>query len=135
MKSELTQLVNELHHPARRHFKRREVKILGLDDLWQADLVEMIPYSEINDNFKYILTVIDTFSKYAWAVPLKSKKCETVTKAFETILKDGRQPLNLQSDHGNEFYGKEFQKLVKSLNINHYSTYSDLKVNCFYFQF
>ena len=127
-KQELIQLIDELHKPLRKNFKRRCVSIRGFDDLWQIDLVEMIPYANINNDNKYILTVIDTFSKYAWAVPLKSKKCSTVTKAFENIINQGRIPKNLQSDQGNEFYGKEFQYMVKLRGINHYSTFSELKV-------
>ena len=45
----------------------------GIDETWQADLVEMIPYFKINKGFRYLLTVIDIFAKYAWAVPVRSK--------------------------------------------------------------
>ena len=67
------QVVDELHKPARRNFKRRHVIIKGLDDLWQADLVEMGSYSSQNKGHRYLLTVIDAFSKFAWAVPVKNK--------------------------------------------------------------
>ncbi|CAL1671913.1 unnamed protein product [Lasius platythorax] len=65
-------LVEELHAPARRNFPRRRVIVRGYD-LWQADVVEMRPYARNNKGHNYILTVIDVLSKYAWAVPLKSK--------------------------------------------------------------
>ncbi|KAG5347391.1 CEC1 protein, partial [Acromyrmex charruanus] len=71
--SERRRLVAELHAPARRNFPRRRVIIQGYDDLWQADVVEMRPYSGFNRGHHYILTVIDMLSKYTWAVPLKSK--------------------------------------------------------------
>ena len=61
-------LVNELHAPARRNFKRRSVIVKGYDDLWQADIVEMRPYARFNNSYKYILTVIDVLSKHAWAI-------------------------------------------------------------------
>ncbi|KMQ92194.1 maverick integrase [Lasius niger] len=70
---EKRQLVNELHAPARKNFPRRHVIVRGYDDLWQADIVEMRPYFRFNRGYHYILTVIYVLSKYAWAVPLKSK--------------------------------------------------------------
>lgn len=64
-------LVEELHKPARRNYPRRSFLIKDIDETWQADLVEMIPYAKQNKGFKYLLTVIDVFSKYAWTVPVK----------------------------------------------------------------
>ena len=78
--SEKRQLVEELHAPARKNFPRRRVIVRGYDDLWQADLVEMRPYSRFNRGYNYILTVIDVLSKYAWAVPLKSKSGDEMSK-------------------------------------------------------
>ena len=65
------QNVYTLHKAIRKKFKRRRVYVSGVDDQWQADLVEMIKYKKYNDNIKYILTIIDVFSKYAWAIPIK----------------------------------------------------------------
>src|SRR5215472_15856948 len=111
MNKEKRVVVEELHKPVRHRFPRRRVVIKGLDDLWQADLVEMIPYSRENKGFKYILMVIDAFSKYLWAKPLKSKTGEEVTRAMKEILKE-RRPSNLQTDHGKEFYNSQFQSLM-----------------------
>ena len=121
------QIVNELHKPARRNFKRRSVILKGIDDLWQADLIEMIPYARQNKGFKYILVVIDGFSKYAWTEPLKNKSATEVTNAFSRILQLGRCPKHLQTDQGKEFFNGIFSKLISKHNINHYSTYSNIK--------
>lgn len=123
------QVVNELHKPARKNFKRRRVIIKGFDDLWQADLVEMGAYAELNKDFRYLLTVIDTFSKFAWAIPIKRKTGLEVTTAMQSIFNEGRSPQNLQTDDGKEFFNSAFQKLMKTYNINHYSTYSTLKAS------
>lgn len=123
------QLVEELHKPARRNFKRRRVIVKGIDDLWQADLVEMIPYAKVNKNYRYLLTVIDCFSKYAWALPLKSKTGVDVTKAMHIIFNEGRHPKNLQTDDGKEFFNSNFQNLMTRNSINHYSTYSIMKAS------
>lgn len=121
-------IVNELHRSARVNFKRRKVIIRGLDDLFQADLVEMIPYAKINKNYRYILIVIDAFSKYVWAAPTKTKSGKEITGAMEKILKtNGRIPTHLQTDMGREFYNKQFQELMKKYNINHYSSFSSKK--------
>lgn len=126
---ERRKVVNELHTQARKNFKRRRVITKGIDDLWQADLVEMGNYSKANKGYRFMLTVIDTFSKYAWGEALKSKNASDVYRAFETILKAGRIPKNLQTDDGKEFFNKEFSKLMRKYSINHYSTYSVLKAS------
>lgn len=123
------QIVDELHKQARKNFHRRRVIIKGLDDLWQADLVEMGLFANINNNFRYMLTVIDTFSKFAWVAPLKTKSARDVTNAMNHIINQGRIPKNLQTDHGKEFYNKQFSNLMLKHNINHYSSFSILKAS------
>lgn len=124
------QIVNEIHRSARRNFKRRAVVIKGIDDLWQADLIDLQKYHAVNRGYKYILTVIDTFSKYAWCTPIKSKTKIEVKNAFEVIIKTSkRRPKNLQTDLGKEFYNSEFNLYLKSFKINHYSTYSIKKAS------
>uniref|UniRef100_A0ABD2W2B8 Integrase catalytic domain-containing protein n=1 Tax=Trichogramma kaykai TaxID=54128 RepID=A0ABD2W2B8_9HYME len=63
---------------------------------------------------KYLLTVIDVFSKYSWAVPVKSENAEYVTNAMSTILNNKISPKNLQTDNGKEFYNSNFQNLIKN---------------------
>lgn len=123
-------VVNELHKPARKHFKRRRVIIKNLNDLWQADLVEMLPYAKLNKGYRYILVVINTFSKYVWVEPVKRKSAKDVTLAMATILKHVKNtPKNIQTDMGKEFYNKEFNRLMEENKINHYSTFSNLKAS------
>lgn len=125
---EKKRIVQELHRPARRNFPRRQTVVKGIHDLYQADLVEMKPYSKINKGFKYILTVIDCFTKVANAVPVKSKDGKTVTEGMKVILKRvGKHIKNLQTDDGKEFYNKLFSDLMKKNKINHYSTFSEKK--------
>lgn len=122
------QIVNELHKPARKNFIRRHVTIKGIDDLWQADLVEMIPYAKENAGFKYLLTVIDAFSKFAWVEPIKKKTSQIIVGALTKIFNESKRiPRNLQTDMGTEFYNKDFKHLMKQKNINHYSTFSPIK--------
>ncbi|XP_011052592.1 PREDICTED: uncharacterized protein LOC105144999 [Acromyrmex echinatior] len=120
--------VEELHAPARRNFPRRRVIVRGYDDLWQADIVEIRPYSSFNRGY-YILTIIDELS--AWARPLKSKGGSETADAIvvEIIRVSGRCPKNLQTDMRKEFYNADVQKILKKHDVNHYSTYSTLKAS------
>lgn len=122
------QVVNEIHKSARINFKRRRIILKSIDDLFQADLVEMIPYYKQNKGFKYILVVINCFTKFAWALPLKSKTAIEVTKHMQKVL-DEQVPKNLHTDLGKEFYNKHFQELMKKYNINHYSTFTEKKAS------
>lgn len=123
-------IVNELHKNVRKNFKRRRVVMFGINDLLQADLVEMIPYRKENKNFRYLLTVINVFTKFAWAKPIKAKTANDVAVAFNSILNSiPYTPNNLQTDAGKEFFNSKFKKLMLDFNINHYTTYSKLKAS------
>jgi hypothetical protein len=119
-------VVNELHKPARIKFPRRNTVVKGINDLYQADLVEMQPHSKINKGYKYILTIINCFTKVADALPLKDKTGKSVTEAMETAIKRDKHKIkHLQTDDGKEFFNKSFALLMKKYQINHYSTNSE----------
>ena len=63
-----------------------------------------------NNGIKYLLTVIDVFSKFVWIVLLKRKTGQEVANAFSRILKE--RPSKTWADKGREFYNKDVQKLV-----------------------
>lgn len=124
------QVVNELHKPARKTYRRRHVIVKGLHDLIQADLAIMSSYAKVNNGYNYILVVINAFSKFVWAVPVKRKTGKDIMTAMKKILNQMvSPPKNLQTDNGTEFYNKDFQQLMKQYNINHYSTFSNLKAS------
>eukprot|EP00732_Lithocolla_globosa_P000347 Lithocolla_globosa_v1_NODE_99_length_6376_cov_39.997943.p1 type:complete len:333 gc:universal NODE_99_length_6376_cov_39.997943:3284-2286(-) len=117
-----------LHKPVRRNIERRRVIVNGIDEQWAADLADLLRLVKDNDGFRYLLTVIDIFSKQAWAVPLKNKDAKTVASAFEKIFTTSkRTPLKLQTDDGKEFFNKDVQSLFNKYNIHHFSTPSELK--------
>lgn len=118
----------ELHRPVRKNFTRRAVELKGLYDLYQADLVEMIPHAKVNKGFRYLMTIINAFSKYAHAVPLKTKTGKEVAHALEPILSNNKMKY-LQTDNGKEYYNTSVQSLLKKYNVKHYSTYSDKKAS------
>lgn len=116
-----------LHKPGRINFRRNRVLVNGIDNQFQADLVDMREYACDNDNVNYLLTCIDVFSKYAWVRCVKTKSGRAVATAFEDILGGGRIPLKLQTDKGTEFYNTHFQKVLDKYNITHFSTHSEIK--------
>lgn len=118
------QVVNELHRSARKNFERRKTLMIGIGDTYQIDLMDLNQHAKENKNYKYILTVVDIFSKYAWAIALKTKTGKEVTDAMKSILIGGNVPKNIHSDQGTEFYNSQFQKLMQEYHINHYSTFS-----------
>ena len=122
-------LSQELHKPRKINFERRKVISNNIDHIWGIDLITMIKYSKQNKNYKYILTVIDFFSKYSWCYPLKTKKSEEIINSFKDIFKKSkRKPSMIQSDQGSEFTNNQIQNFFKKNNIKWYHTFNrDIK--------
>lgn len=119
-------LADELHRPVRKHFPKRYVFVRNVDDIFGADLVDMRALSKQNKGFKYILMVMDVFSKYGWAVPLKFKTGAAVKVALEKIFEENISR-KIWVDNGSEFYNKEVRKLLTKHNITLYSTENEEK--------
>lgn len=125
---EKIKVVEELHKPARRNFPRRRIIIRHYGEVWQIDLLEVQPYASSNKGFRYILVVIDCYSKYLWTRPLKNKTGKEVTKAMRSVISQAKYIVkHINSDHGSEMYNQYFKKLMKKYNINHYSTFTTKK--------
>ena len=107
------QLAEERHKPIVRKFEKRKVHIAFKDNIWGVDLADMQLLSKYNKGTRFLLCVIDIFSKYAWIVPLKDKKDISIVKAFQIILKQSnRKPNKIWVDKGSEFYNAYFKKLL-----------------------
>ena len=99
------QLAKELHKPIIRKLKKRKVYSGFKDNSCGADLANMQLISKFNKGFRFLLCVIDIFSKYAWVVPLKDKKGISIVDCFQKILKESdRKPNKKWVDKGSEFY-------------------------------
>lgn len=114
-----------LHAPTRRRFPRRKTFSKGINDLFQADIADMSNVSRYNDGHRYLLTCIDVFSKYAWAVALKTKSGVEVTRAFEENILSDRKCRMLQTDKGLEFLNRTFQDMLKKHGIHFYTSEND----------
>jgi hypothetical protein len=118
-----------LHRPVRRKYKRNKVTSMCIDYLWQIDLVDLQKFAKLNKGYKYLLTCIDVFSKYAWVMPIKSNEGNAVLQAFKEILKTGRESVIIQSDEGKEFFNSAFKKFLCKEDKSLYIVNSELKAS------
>ena len=126
--NENIKLANELHKPILRKFNKRKVYSSFKDSIWGADLADMQLLSKFSKGIKYLLCVIDLFSKYAFVVPLKDKKGISIVNAFQSILnKSKRKPNKIWFDKGSEFYNASFKKWLQENDIVMYSTNNERK--------
>ena len=121
------ELAEELHKPIRKKFKKRKVYVKGANKIWAADLVDMQSFSRYNKGYKYIIMIIDIFSKYGWAIPLKSKVGIEVTKAFSKLWASSKPPERLWVDKGKEFYNNSMKDLLDRHHVQLYSTENEEK--------
>ena len=129
MKKGLTKIfIDEIYSKApKKNYETNKITYNHIDEIWSIDLADFSDYKISNNkNYRYIFIIIDNFSKYLWAIPLKNKFSQTITNEFSIILTTSkRKPLKLESDRGTEFYNSIFQNFLKSKNINHYSRFTD----------
>lgn len=116
-----------LHVPVRRRYPRNKIFASFIDHQWEADLVDMQSFSKTNDGFKYLLTVVDVLSKYAWAEPIKNKDGIAVALAFSKIFKNKRIPERIHTDKGREFFNKKVAAVFKKNKVKHFASDSDMK--------
>jgi hypothetical protein len=122
-------IADEVTKPARRTYPRRAVISHYPDEIWSVDLADLQAFEKDNDGYKYALNVVDVFSRYAWAVPLKTKGAKEVLQAFKNIVADNNDvtPAKLWSDQGSEFLNKDMRSYCKAHDITMYSTFGDSK--------
>ena len=113
-----------LHKQRRVHYSRNPTVVGNIDQQWQADLADMQDRSRQNSCYNYILTVIDCFSKFGWAIPVKKKDSKYMLIAFEQLYKQThpRLPKRLQTDKRKEFVNKDVQKYLRKLGVKHFVT-------------
>ena len=82
--------------------------------------------SKFNKGFRFLLCVIDIYSKYVWVIPLKDKKGITITNAFHKILKESnRKPDKIRVNKGSEFYNRSMKSWLEKNDIEMYSTHNE----------
>ena len=122
------QLAEGLYKPIIRTFKKRKVYSAFKDNIWAANLADMPLISKFNKGFKFLLCIIDIYSKYAWFLPLKDKKGVSIVNAFQSILKkSNRKPNKIWVDKGGEFYNRSMKSWLEKNDIEMYLTHNEGK--------
>ena len=123
------QLADELHIPIIRKFKKRKVYSSFRDNIWGVDLTDMQLLSKFNKGYRFLLCVIDIFSKYAWVIPIKDKKGISIVSGFQKITDDSKgKPNKIWVDKGSAFYNSSFTKWLQDNDIIMYSTNNEEKL-------
>ena len=110
-----------LHKPITRKFQRRKTIVAGPGEQLQADLIDVKRYAKDNNDNRYLLTIIDVFSKKAWAIPVKTKSAIDVSQALKKVLKNVK-PNRLQTDKGTEFINSEVRNVLSQTKTKHFTT-------------
>ena len=106
----------------------------GLRYQYQANLVNYFALKRDNCFFTFLLTIIDIFSRFALAIPIKSKEGPHVATALEQDFKVMKPPRKLQTEMGKEFYNSHVKRVLNRYRVHHFSTDQPLKaqiVECF----
>ena len=97
-------------------FKKRKVQSPFIDNIWDADLVDMQLVSRFNKGICFLLCVIDSSIKYEWVIPLKNKTGITITNTFLKMSKESyRKPNKIWVDKGSEFYSRSMKSWLQKI--------------------
>ena len=121
--------LNEIYSkPPKRNYATNKTDVYFIDDIWSLDFLDLKDYGpENNRGYRYVLVIIDNFSKFGWTIPLKNKNAQTIKDSFEIILiKSKTSPNLIETDRGKEFYNNIFQDFLIKNNIKLYSRNSSL---------
>ena len=121
----LKNFFNELYSkPPKRSYATNKTDLYHIDDNWSLDILDLKYHRpDYNKGYRYVLVIIDNFSKFGWTVPLKNKIAQAIKDSFENILIDSKRKPNLiASDTGQEFCNNIFQDFLNKNNIKPYST-------------
>ena len=115
-----------LHKPLQKPKLYRRIYSKGINYQFQIDLIDMTKFENENDGYRWFITIIDIFSKKAWAFKMKRKSGKAILEVMEPFLEENT-PKKIEFDQGKEFYNRPFLKLLKRLKIVYFSVYSDNK--------
>ena len=105
-------------------FQRRKIIARHVDELYQADLLDLSKYAKFNRGYRYVLGLVATLSKFVFYFPLKRKNAESMLEVLKKFLKI-KTPTYLLTDFGTEFYAAPVKALLGKHGVHHYSTYND----------
>jgi len=125
-----------MHRPVRKRFPRNPYTVNNIDDVWEIDILDLSYLKIYNNKHRYLLQVIDVFSKYLRSTPLRTKTRKEVASAHESILQEPkytktirRRPVWVPTDKGKEFLNTQFQRLLKREGLD-FQVCINLDVKC-----
>ena len=121
--------INEIYSkPPKKKYVTNKTDVYHIDDIWSLDILDLKDYGpENNRGYRYVLVIIDNFSKYGWTIPLKNKNAQTIKDSFEKILIGSkRKPNSIGTDRVKEFYNNIFQDFLNKNDIKIYSRNTSL---------
>ena len=111
-----------LIRPARVRFKRNPYLIRGRGYQFSSDLMDLSQLSDENDGYKWLIIVMDIYSRYVFIRPMKSKSALSVLAALKNIFREsGSYPKKFETDLGKEYWNKLVSKYLKSVGTHHFS--------------
>ena len=116
--------INEKYSkPPKKNYATNKTNVYYIDDIWSLDILDLKDYGPKNNKgYRYVLVVIDNFSKFGWTKAIKNKNAKTIKDPFENILiSSKRKPNLIESDRSKEFYNNIFQDFLNKNDIKHYS--------------
>ena len=116
--------INEIYSKGpKKNYITNKTDVYHIDDIWSLDILDLKDYGPKNyRGYRYVLVIIDNFSKFGWTIPLKNKNAITIKDSFENILTNSKRKPNLiESDRGKEFYNNIFEDCLNKNNIKLYS--------------
>ena len=111
--------INEIYSKGpKKNYATNKTDVYHIDDIWSLDILDLKDYGpENNRGYRYVLVVIDNFSKFGWTSLLKNKNAQTIKDSFENILiSSKRKPNLIETDRGKEFYNIIFQDFLNKNN-------------------
>ena len=121
---DLQLFINEIYSEGpKKNYATHKTDVYHIDDIWSLDILDLKIYGPKNNlGCRYVLVIIDNFSKFGWTVPLRNKNAQTIKDSFENILISSKRQLNLfESDRGKEIYNNTFKDFLNKNNIKLYS--------------
>ena len=116
--------INEIYSkPPKKNYPTNKTDVYHIDDIWSLAILDLKDFGlENNRGYRYVLVIIDNFSKFGWTVLPKNKNAITIKDAFENnLINSKRKPNLIESDRGKEFYNNIFQDFLNKKNIKLFS--------------
>ena len=116
--------INEIYSkPPKKCYRTNKTDVCYIDEICSLDILDLKDYGpENNRGCRYVLVIIDNFSKFGWTIPINNKNAQTIKDVFENILISSKRKLNLiETDRGKDFYNNIFQEFLNENDIKIYS--------------